>query len=104
MLLIGAINVGLGYCSWPGPSMDRTPDRIIPVLPISEFARPDAGPIDAGSIDAKIDAKIDATIDARSDAKVDARIDAKIDAKGDAPTPAKPGAKRADAELPAGAR
>lgn len=84
MLLIGAINVGLGYCSWPGPSMDRTPDRIIPVLPISEFARPDAGPIDAGSIDAKGDAR--------------------IDAKGDEPTPAQPGAKRPGAELPAGAR
>lgn len=44
MLLIGAINLGLGYCSWPDTPFDRTPERIIPQLPVSEFARPASAP------------------------------------------------------------
>jgi hypothetical protein len=55
MILIGMINVALGYCSWPDTPFDRVPERIIPVLPISQFARPDAGP-DGGSLDAAQDA------------------------------------------------
>jgi hypothetical protein len=59
MILIGMINVALGYCSWPDTPFDRVPERIIPVLPISQFARPDAGPDagpDGGSLDAAQDA------------------------------------------------
>ncbi len=53
MVLIGFINVLIGYCAWPGDQMDRVPERIIPKLPVSEFARPsDAGPSDAGPSDA----------------------------------------------------
>ena len=48
MILIGIINVALGYCSWPGDSMDRVPDRIILDLPVSPYSRHDAGPPDAG--------------------------------------------------------
>jgi hypothetical protein len=54
MLLIGAINLTLGYCSWPSTSMDRVPERIILQLPVSPYATPaasaDAGPTsrDAG--------------------------------------------------------
>lgn len=47
MILIGIINVALGYCSWPGDSMDRVPDRIILDLPVSPYSRHDAGPRDA---------------------------------------------------------
>jgi hypothetical protein len=78
MILIGLINIGLGYCSWPDTPFDRTPERIIPVLPISEFARPDAGP------DAQTDGRsIDATIDAG-----DAAAGAKVVAPSKAPPPA----------------
>ncbi len=60
MILIGIINVGLGYLMWPDTPLDRVPERIVPVIPTSQFARP---PRDAGP-DAAIDAMPDAAIDA----------------------------------------
>jgi hypothetical protein len=39
--VIGAINLGLGFCAWPGEkTIYRTPEQIIPVLPV---LHPDAG-------------------------------------------------------------
>ncbi|MEZ4360169.1 MAG: hypothetical protein R3B48_08310 [Kofleriaceae bacterium] len=43
MVLIGAINVSLGYCTWPDTPLDRTPERIIPQIPVSQFERPADG-------------------------------------------------------------
>lgn len=40
MLLIGAINIALGYCAYDGPP--PTPQKIEPVIPPSMYAR-DAG-------------------------------------------------------------
>jgi len=72
MILIGLINVALGYLSWPDTPFDRTPERIIPVLPVSQYARHrDAGPVDA-TTDAKVDAATDAKVDTATDAGVDA--------------------------------
>ena len=64
MILIGIINVAIGYWMWPDTSLDRVPERIIPVVPRSQYERPmlDAGP------DASPDAALDASGDAASDA------------------------------------
>jgi hypothetical protein len=59
MILIGIINVAIGYWMWPDTSLDRVPERIVPVVPRSQYAKPasDAG---AASPDARIDASSDA--------------------------------------------
>jgi len=55
MILIGGINLALGFCAWPGADkVYRTPDRIIPVLPkLHQDAAPAAPPVpDGGGFDA----------------------------------------------------
>ena len=47
MILIGLINLLLGYCAWPDTPMDHTPDAIQLKLPVSPYERRDAG-ADAG--------------------------------------------------------
>lgn len=51
MILIGAINLLIGYWSWPETSMDRTPEQIKLQLPVSPYERPDAAARDAGPVD-----------------------------------------------------
>ena len=35
MILIGLLNVAIGYCVWPGSDkVYRTPEQIVPVLPV----------------------------------------------------------------------
>ena len=53
MILIGIVNLALGYWMWPDTPLDRVPERIIPVVPKSPYEKPmvDAGP-DAATPDA----------------------------------------------------
>ncbi len=53
MILIGAINLGIGFLSYDGPG--PTPEKIELVIPPSQFAR-DAGVGDALPGDAGLDA------------------------------------------------
>lgn len=61
MILIGIINVAIGYWMWPDTPLDRVPERIVPVIPTSQFAKP---PRDAGA-DATPDAALEATTPSR---------------------------------------
>jgi hypothetical protein len=54
MIVIGILNVAIGYCAWPGSDVDsRVPERIVPVLPsLRDGAPPDAAFADAATHDA----------------------------------------------------
>jgi hypothetical protein len=52
MIVIGTINVAIGFCAWPGGDVDsRVPERIIPVLPTRDAAT-DAAAAPATAVDA----------------------------------------------------